>query len=250
MGRSLEYLVSIVAVLAFADAHDDAVLAQQDRWAEPRAAMVRTIQAHAALLPEAASTDGISTAVLDIMGKVPRHEFVPKEMEREAYADTPLPIGYGQTISQPFIVALMTHLIRASPHSTVLEIGTGSGYHAAVLSPLVKTVCTIEIIPRLGETAARRLKHLGYDNVQTKIGDGYFGWPECGPFDGILVTAAAGHVPPPLVKQLKPGGRMVIPVGSVFGPQFLTLVEKTGGGLITTRQLLPVQFVPLARDSQ
>ena len=242
--------MSIVAVLAFADTHDDAVLAQQDRWAEPRAAMVRTIQAHAALLPEAASTDGISTAVLDIMGKVPRHEFVPKEIEREAYADTPLPIGYGQTISQPFIVALMTHLIRASPHSTVLEIGTGSGYQAAVLSPLVKTVCTIEIIHRLGETAARRLKDLSYDNVQTKIGDGYFGWPECGPFDGILVTAAAGHVPPPLVAQLKPGGRMVIPVGSVFGPQFLTLVEKTGGGQITTRQLLPVRFVPLARDSQ
>ena len=141
-------------------------------------------------------------------------------------------------------------MIGASPDSTVLEIGTGSGYQAAVLSPLVKTVCTIEIIPALGENAARRLKDLGYDNVQTKIGDGYFGWPECGPFDGILVTAAAGHVPPPLVKQLKPGGRMVIPVGSVFGPQFLTLVEKTGGGQVTTRQLLPVQFVPLARDAQ
>jgi protein-L-isoaspartate(D-aspartate) O-methyltransferase len=119
-----------------------------------------------------------------------------------------------------------------------------------VLSPLVKTVCTIEIIPALGENAAQRLKDLGYDNVQTKIGDGYFGWPECGPFDGILVTAAAGHVPPPLVKQLKPGGRMVIPVGSVFAPQFLTLVEKTSHGQITTRQLLPVQFVALVRDSQ
>jgi protein-L-isoaspartate(D-aspartate) O-methyltransferase len=243
------HLSRLVAMLAFVGILDDAVLAQ-DPWAEPRAVMVRTIQDHAALLPEAASADGLSAKVLDVMGKVPRHEFVPERVKRQAYADAPLPIGYGQTISQPFIVALMTHLIGASPDSTVLEIGTGSGYQAAVLSPLVKTVCTIEIIPGLGETAARHLKDLGYDNVQTKIGDGYFGWPECGPFDGILVTAAAGHVPLPLVKQLKPGGRMVIPVGSVFGPQFLTLVEKTGGGQITTRQLLPVQFVPLARDSQ
>jgi protein-L-isoaspartate(D-aspartate) O-methyltransferase len=250
MGRSLGHLWCLVAVLAFAGIFDDVVVAQQDPWAEARGAMVRTIQAHAALLPEAASTNGLSAKVLDVMGKVPRHEFVPERVEGQAYADAPLPIGYGQTISQPFIVALMTHLIRTSPDSTMLEIGTGSGYQAAVLSPLVKTVCTIEIIPGLGETAARRLKDLGYDNVQTRIGDGYFGWPECGPFDGILVTAAAGHVPPPLVKQLKPGGRMVIPVGSVFGPQFLTLVEKTAGGQITTRQLLPVQFVPLARDSQ
>lgn len=249
-GRSLGHLSRLVAVLAFAGTLDGAVLAQQDRWAEPRAAMVRTIQAHAASLPEAASTDGISTAVLEVIGKVPRHEFVPEQVERQAYADAPLPIGYGQTISQPFIVALMAHLIEVSPDSTVLEIGTGSGYQAAVLSPLVKTVCTIEIIPELGETAARRFEDLGYDNVHTKIGDGYFGWPECGPFDGILVTAAAGHVPPPLVKQLKPGGRMVIPVGSVFGPQFLVLVEKASGGQITTRQLLPVRFVPLTRESQ
>jgi protein-L-isoaspartate(D-aspartate) O-methyltransferase len=248
--RWLRRLWRLVAVLAFVGTLDDAVLAQQDRWAEERAAMVRTIQAHAALLPKAAMADGISTAILDVMGKAPRHTFVPGRVEGKAYADAPLPIGYGQTISQPFIVALMTHLIWANPDATVLEIGTGSGYQAAVLSPLVKAVCTIEIVPGLGETAARRLKDLGYDNVQTKIGDGYFGWPECGPFDGILVTAAAGHVPPPLVKQLKPGGRMVIPVGSVFGPQFLTLVEKTSGGQITTRQLLPVSFVPLTRESQ
>jgi len=132
----------------------------------------------------------------------------------------------------------------------VLEIGTGSGYQAAVLSPLAKTVCTIEIIPGLGENSARLLRDLGYNNVQTKIGDGYFGWPECGPFDGILVTAAGGHVPPPLVQQLKPGGRMVIPVGTVFGPQFLTLVEKTKDGQITSRQILAVRFVPLAREAQ
>lgn len=249
-GALRHHLSRLVALMAFAGTFSDAVLAQQDPWAEPRAAMVRTIQAHAALLPEAVGNGGISTAVLDVMGEVPRHKFVPERIEDQAYADAPLPIGYGQTISQPFIVALMTQLIKTSPDSTMLEIGTGSGYQAAVLSPLVKTVCTIEIIPGLGETAAKRLKNLGYDNVQTKIGDGYFGWPECGPFDGILVTAAAGHVPPPLVKQLKPGGRMVIPVGSVFGPQFLTLVEKTDDGQVTTRQLLPVRFVPLTRDSQ
>jgi protein-L-isoaspartate(D-aspartate) O-methyltransferase len=250
MGRRRGQFWRFGAALALASTFNGAVLAQQDQWTAPRAAMVRTIEAHAALLPKAVSTDGLSAAVLDVIGRVPRHEFVPERMEAQAYSDAPLPIGYGQTISQPFIVALMTHLIRAGPDSTVLEIGTGSGYQAAVLSPLAKTVCTIEIIPGLGETAARRLKDLGYDNVQTKIGDGYFGWPECGPFDGILVTAAAGHVPPPLVQQLKPGGRMVIPIGTVFGPQFLTLVEKTEGGQITTRQILPVAFVPLARESQ
>jgi protein-L-isoaspartate(D-aspartate) O-methyltransferase len=247
--RSLR-LSGLVAVLAFVGTVEDAVRAEEDRWAQPRAAMVSTIQAHAASLPRSVDGHGISPAVLDVIGKVPRHRFVPEGAEREAYADMPLPIGHGQTISQPFIVALMSHLAKAGPESTVLEIGTGSGYQAAVLSPLVKTVCTIEIIPRLGETAARRLRDLGYANVRTRIGDGYIGWPECGPFDGILVTAAAGHVPPPLVQQLKPGGRMVIPVGTVFGPQFLTLVEKTKDGQVTSRQMLSVRFVPLAREAQ
>ena len=231
-----------MAVLAFVGTVDDAVRAEQDRWAQPRAAMVSTIQAHAASLPQSVDGHGISPAVLDVMGKVPRHRFVPEGAERQAYADMPLPIGYGQTISQPFIVALMSHLAQGEAgvdgardwHRVWLP---GRGALAAGEDRL-----HIEIIPGLGETAARRLQDLGYDNVQTKIGDGYFGWPECGPFDGILVTAAAGHVPPPLVKQLKPGGRMVIPVGSVFGPQFLTLVEKTSGGQITSRQILPVPF--------
>ena len=248
-GRSLR-LSGLVAVLAFVGVVEDVVQAQEDRWAQPRAAMVSTIEAHAASLPQTVNGHGVSQPVLDAMGKVPRHRFVPEGAERQAYADAPLPIGYGQTISQPFIVALMSHLVRAGPESTVLEIGTGSGYQAAVLSPLAKTVCTIEIIPRLGETAVRRLRDLGYANVRTRIGDGYFGWPECGPFDGILVTAAAGHVPPPLVQQLKTGGRMVIPVGTVFGPQFLTLVEKSKDGQITSRQMLAVSFVPLAREAQ
>ncbi len=240
-------LARLLLVLALVGALDRPALAQADRYGEARARMVRIIQAHAATLPEAVAPAGLSKAVLDIMGATPRHRFVPKQLERNAYSDQPLPIGFGQTISQPFIVALMTELIQAGPDSTVLEIGTGSGYQAAVVAPLVKTVCTVEIIPGLGESAAQRLADLGYDNIQSKISDGYFGWPACGPFDGILVTAAAGHVPPPLVEQLKPGGRMVIPVGSVFGPQFLTLVEKTAEGRVTARQVLTVRFVPLTR---
>ena len=243
-------LSSLVLALVFVGAVAGAVRADEDRWVQPRAAMVSTIQAHAASLSDKVNGHGISPAVLDVMGKVPRHRFVPEQAQRQAYADMPLPIGHGQTISQPFIVALMSHLVGARAESTMLEIGTGSGYQAAVLSPLAKTVCTIEIIPGLGETAARRLRDLGYHNVQTRIGDGYFGWPECGPFDGVLVTAVAGHVPPPLVQQLKPGGRMVIPVGTVFGPQFLTLVEKTTGGQIRSRQILAVRFVPLTREAQ
>lgn len=240
-------LVRFLVMLALAGAFDRPALAQADRYAEARAWMVGTIQAHAVSLPKAVAPAGISKPVLNVMAATPRHRFVPKRLEREAYSDRPLPIGFGQTISQPFIVALMTELIQAGPDSTVLEIGTGSGYQAAVLSPLVKTVCSVEIIPGLGKRAAQLLDELGYDNIQSKISDGYFGWPECGPFDGILVTAAAGHVPPPLVEQLKPGGRMVIPVGNVFSPQFLTLVEKTAEGRVTARQVLTVRFVPLTR---
>jgi protein-L-isoaspartate(D-aspartate) O-methyltransferase len=244
---ALALVAGLLAALAFVGALDRPALAQADRYAAPRARMVRVIQAHAATLPETVAPAGLSKPVLDAMAATPRHRFVPKRLEDKAYSDRPLPIGFGQTISQPFIVALMTELIQAGPDSTVLEIGTGSGYQAAVVAPLVKTVCTVEIIAGLGKSAARRLADLGYDNVQSKISDGYFGWQECGPFDGILVTAAAGHVPPPLVEQLKPGGRMVIPVGSVFGPQFLTLVEKTAAGRITARQVLTVRFVPLTR---
>ena len=250
MSRPLALLSRLVVALALAAVASRAAPAHADETAEPRAMMVRTIALHAANMPDGVAPGGISAAVLDVMGKVPRHRFVPGLLERLAYRDGPLPIGLGQTISQPFIVALMTEMAQPGADSTVLEIGTGSGYQAAVLSPLVKTVCTIEIIPELGQTAAKRLQDLGYANVKTRIGDGYFGWPDCGPFDGIIVTAAAGHVPPPLVEQLKPGGRMVIPVGGVYGPQFLTLVEKTADGRITTRQLLTVRFVPLTRGPQ
>jgi protein-L-isoaspartate(D-aspartate) O-methyltransferase len=176
---------------------------------------------------------------------VPRHEFVPSAEVRYAYENRPLPIGHGQTISQPYIVALMTNLLRPGTGDTVLEIGTGSGYQAAVLARLTSRVHSIEIIEPLYREATGRLKRLGYGNVVTRSGDGYYGWPEAAPFDAIIVTAAANHIPPPLIRQLKPGGRMVIPVGASFLTQHLVLVEKTAEGGVTTRQLLPVRFVPL-----
>ena len=191
--------------------------------------------------------EGFDPAVLDAMRRTPRHAFVPAEVRNYAYTDRPLPIGFGQTISQPFIVALMTELVDADPRDRVLEIGTGSGYQAAVLAEIAGEVYSIEIVPALGERAAETLKALGYANVETRVGDGYYGWPEHAPYDGIVVTAAASHIPPPLVAQLAPGGRMVIPIGGPFATQQLMLVEKRPDGTLTTRQLLPVSFVPLTR---
>ncbi|MBP8646757.1 MAG: protein-L-isoaspartate(D-aspartate) O-methyltransferase [Syntrophobacteraceae bacterium] len=183
--------------------------------------------------------------VMRVMGKVPRHEFVPENQKPYAYENRPLPIGYGQTISQPYIVALMTDLLEAGPGQKVLEVGTGSGYQAAVLSELVGQVYSVEIIPELAEEAAARLKRLGYENVEVRKGDGYYGWEEHAPFDGILVTAAGSHIPPPLVRQLKPGGKMVIPVGGPFMTQQLVVVEKLPDEKIRSKQVLPVAFVPL-----
>ncbi len=185
-------------------------------------------------------------AVLKSMRTVERHLFVPENVVPNAYEDRPLPIGYGQTISQPFIVAYMTEIINPKPQYKVLEIGTGSGYQAAVLAAVVKEVYTIEIIPDLGNAASARLKKLGYSNVNVKVADGYFGWVEHGPYDAIVVTAAAEFVPPPLVEQLKEGGKIVIPIGSPFMNQNLMLVEKKGKK-ITTKSLMPVAFVPFTR---
>ena len=172
--------------------------------------------------------------VLDAMRRVPRHAFVPADLEDQAYEDRPLPIGYGQTISQPYIVALMTDLLRLPPGGRALEIGTGSGYQAAVLAALGHGVHTIEIVPALAEQAAARLSEAGFGAVEVRQGDGYFGWPDKAPFDGIVVTAAAPQIPPPLLEQLKPGGRMVIPVGAAFLVQQLILVEKLADGTIRT----------------
>jgi len=218
--------------------------AMDDRDAE-RAAMVDLIEGKVQQTAEFLGKTQLDPAVLRAMRTVPRHAFVPKDEQARAYDNRPLPIGYGQTISQPYIVALMTDLLGVGPGDTVLEVGTGSGYQAAVLSGLVARVSTIEIVPQLGERAREVLQRLGFDNVEVRIGDGYYGWEERAPFDGIVVTAAASHVPPPLIRQLKPGGRMIIPVGSRFMVQELLLVEKSAAGEVSTRQILPVAFVPL-----
>jgi protein-L-isoaspartate(D-aspartate) O-methyltransferase len=218
---------------------------EPDKWTPPRFkarqddrnAMVRTIRRYGL-------TD---KAVLAAMAAVPRHEFVPDRHARMAYADTPLPIGHGQTISQPYMVAEMTRLLELTPESKVLEIGTGSGYQAAVLTEFTEHVYSVEIIKPLAEAARKRLKRLGYTPVEVRHADGFHGWKEKGPFDAIIVTCAAGQIPPPLIKQLKPGGRMIIPVGARFAVQSLMLVEKDREGKVRSRSLMRVRFVPLLR---
>lgn len=184
--------------------------------------------------------------VLDAMRAVPRHLFVPESQRSAAYTDRPLPIGHGQTISQPYIVAYMTELVRPDQDDVVLEVGTGSGYQAAVLAQIVDTVYTVEIIPELAAAAGERIRDIGYRNVVVRHADGYYGWAEHAPFDAIVVTAASEHIPPPLVEQLRDGGRMVIPVGTPFRTQMLMLVTKDGDEL-KTRSLAPVRFVPFTR---
>jgi protein-L-isoaspartate(D-aspartate) O-methyltransferase len=216
---------------------------KEDEFRPLREAMVREQISH----PPDYRDSVKDPKVLDAMRAVPRHLFVPPSNIRNAYGDFPLPIGYGQTISQPYIVALMTEMLEVKPEHRVLEIGTGSGYQAAVLSPLVREVYTIEIVKPLALQAEERLKKLQYPNVKVKIGDGYYGWEELAPFDRIIVTCAATFVPPPLLKQLKPGGKMCIPVGGQYVVQYLTMVEKAEDGSITMRKTLPVRFVPLTR---
>ncbi|RRS31584.1 MAG: protein-L-isoaspartate O-methyltransferase [Gammaproteobacteria bacterium (ex Lamellibrachia satsuma)] len=210
--------------------------------------MVEVIEASALRTADYIDKEALDPRVMEAMGTVPRHEFVPDAVKSSAYEDRPLPIGQGQTISQPYIVALMTDLMHPDPEQKVLEVGTGSGYQAAVLAELIDKVYTIEIIEELGEQAADRFHRLGYDNITPRVGDGYYGWEEHAPFDAILVTAASSHIPPPLIRQLKSGGRMVIPVGGHFMVQQLVLIEKTEQGKIITHQILPVRFVPLTGD--
>ena len=188
--------------------------------------------------------------VMAAMARVLREKFVPDAFKPCAYADGPLPIGNGQTISQPYIVALMTDLLLPEKSDVILEIGAGSGYQAAILGELVKKVYTIEIIPALAREARARLKKLGYRNIEVREGDGYEGLPSLAPFDGIIVTAAAGHIPPPLVEQLNPGGRLVIPIGQAHAAQMLFLIEKDAAGEVSTREILAVAFVPLTGAGQ
>lgn len=214
-------------------------------YAQRRRAMVDEI---VALAGEVAPTYGgtpLSSRVLDAMMRVPRHRFVPEEERRYAYHNRPLAIGHNQTISQPYIVALMTDLLALKPGGRVLEVGTGSGYQAAVLAELGQEVYSIEIVEPIAQRTIELLQMLGYERVHVRAGDGYHGWPEHAPFDGVIVTAGASHVPQPLLDQLKPGGRMVIPVGEAFDVQELLLIHKDAFGQTHRQQVIPVRFVPL-----
>jgi len=219
-------------------------VATEERAAE-HDALIAKIEAGVRLTRGELGRNHLHPNVIKAMRDVPRHEFVPQSYQRQSYFDRPIPIGHGQTISQPYIVAIMTDLIDPEPGDKVFELGTGSGYQAAVLSRIVDKIYSMEIVEPLGKQAKAKLKQLGYDNIEVTIGDGYHGRPDVGPFDAIVVTAAGDHIPPPLVRQLKPGGKMIIPVGSSFFTQQLMLVTKGLDGSVGTQSTLPVRFVPL-----
>jgi len=213
-----------------------------------RQQMVAEIVADAVFLTAQLGKSSFASPVIEAMGKIPRHEFVPVELQAYAYINSPLPVGYGKTVSQPFIIALMTDLLEPRPGDVVLEVGAGVGYQAAVLSGLVKQVYSIEIIEELALDTRRRLQRLGYRNIEVGVGNGYYGWPEHAPFDKIIVTAAPDLIPPPLIAQLKPGGKMVIPTG-IPDKQQLVFLEKTETGKLSTREVLPVRFSELEEGS-
>jgi protein-L-isoaspartate(D-aspartate) O-methyltransferase len=227
-------LVFIFSVVPFLDASED------QTFAAARRRMVEK---------DLKGRDIADSKVLEIMGRVPRHLFVEKSQQHRAYADRPLPIGEGQTISQPYIVALMTQILQIKPGEKVLEIGTGSGYQAAILAELTDQVFSIEIKEKLAQIASQRLKELGYDRVRVKHGDGYLGWPEFSPFDAIIITCAVSPIPPPLISQLKEGGRLVVPMGRPNQFQTLSLVTKKGGQ-IHAQELIGVAFVPMTGEAQ
>jgi protein-L-isoaspartate(D-aspartate) O-methyltransferase len=209
-----------------------------------RQQMIAEIVADAVFLTAQLGKSSFAPRVIDAMGRIPRHEFVPLELRAYAYLNSPLPVGYGKTVSQPFIVALMTDLLDPHPGDIILEVGAGVGYQAAILSELVNQVYSIELIEELALDTRHRLQHLGYRNIEIGVGNGYYGWAEHAPFDKIVVTAAPDLIPPPLLAQLKPGGKMVIPTG-IPDKQQLVLVEKSGNGKLTTREVLPVRFSEL-----
>jgi protein-L-isoaspartate(D-aspartate) O-methyltransferase len=241
--KQMIILVLIGLTLAFHDGRAD--MGGNDEMQKARVRMVKEIEMDVMVTSTYIGRPRLNHEVMRVLGEVPRHEFVPAEEQGAAYLNRPLPIGFGQTISQPYIVALMTDLLAVSKDAKVLEVGAGSGYQAAVLSHLVKEVHSIEIIPELTRQCRTRIARLGYTNITIHEGDGYYGLENEAPFDAIVVTAAASYIPPPLVRQLKPGGRLVIPVGSQFAVQYLMLIEKNEQGEIAMRQVLPVQFVPL-----
>ena len=239
MARSLKFALAVSLCLA------TQVLGSEDRFAAARRQMLAEIQQTVTDTRRETGKTRLAPEVMAALGTVPRHAFVPDKLRAVAYANRPLPVGHGQTISQPYIVALMTDLLDVGGDAVVLEVGTGSAYQAAVLAEIVRQVYTMEIIEPLALEASARLARLNYDNVEVKFADGYYGWPEKGPFDAIIVTAAINHIPPPLVAQLRPGGKLVVPVGERFAVQHLLLVEKLHDERVRVRQILPVRFVPL-----
>lgn len=213
-----------------------------------RQQMIAEVVAETVFLTSRLGKAALNARVIEVMGKIPRHEFVPVELQPYAYLNRPLPVGYGKTISQPFIVGLMTDLLDPQPEDSVLEIGAGVGYQAAILAALVKRVYTVEIIEELAAGAKRRLQRMGVRNVDVFVGNGYYGWPKQAPFDKIIVTAAPDLIPPPLITQLKAGGKMVIPTG-IADEQKLVLVEKSQAGKLSTKDILPVRFSQLEQGS-
>jgi protein-L-isoaspartate(D-aspartate) O-methyltransferase len=216
-------------------------------WADRRRALIAEIEAEMSELESRLGKGALDPRVVSALASVPRHEFVARDLWDRAYVNAPLPIGFGQTISQPFIVAFMTDMLELLPTDRVLEIGTGCGYQSAVLARLVHEVFSVEVLPELAAAAQERLKRLGFANVEVRAGDGRAGWPERAPFDAVMVTAAAREIPPALLEQLKPGGRMVIPLGNRMFGQDLVLVRKNQAGIVSQRVVLPVAFVPLVK---
>jgi protein-L-isoaspartate(D-aspartate) O-methyltransferase len=241
MSRSLAFvaglLVGIGGWYEVARAQADEVAARHE--------MVRIVELETAMLSGETGVAEIDPRVLAAMREVPRHAFVPEPLRPYAYGDHPLPVGPDQNIAAPFLVALMTHVVELQPDDVVYETGTGAGYHAAILSRLVREVYSVEVVAPLAAQAARLLKELGYDNVHVEESDGYYGWPAHAPFDAIIIKEAIDHVPPPLLGQLKRGGRMVMPLGPAQGPQHLTVVTKDAAGKVSQRRLMPVRFSPL-----
>jgi protein-L-isoaspartate(D-aspartate) O-methyltransferase len=221
----------------------------EDLFEKLRQQMITEIVTEAALTVGHTGRAYFSERVMKVIGSMPRHEFVPVELQPYAYLNRPLPIGYEKTVSQPFIVALMTDLLAPEADNVVLEVGAGAGYQAAILAELTKRVYTVDIIEELARGAERRLKRLGYENVEVTVANGYYGWPEHAPYDRIMVTAASDLIPPPLLAQLKPGGRMVIPTG-IPDKQTLVLVEKSAAGSLSAREILPVRFSELEDPGQ
>jgi len=245
--RATALLCALTGVAQPAFGESAADTADQDLLAA-REAMVREIERDVRATSDYLGKEQLAGKVVQALANVPRHEFVPPELRWAAYANKPLPIGHDQTISQPYIVAIMTDLLALPQDCRVLEVGTGSGYQAAVLAELCANVFSIEIVELLGIQARKVLRRLGYDNVAVRIGDGFAGWPEHSPYDGVIVTAVADAPPPPLIEQLKPGGRMIIPLRTGPGVQELVLIEKSLGGKLSRRAMLPVRFVPLTGD--